>query len=114
MKAVVVLPILLIGSLVTGCSSSSGGSATTDRYRQTWKTSYGATTCTQWTKSMSDNERFVAAHDMIIALKAKDQSDTFASAFAGNVTKGCAGVPVGIKLADVAAGIATLDTTDFN
>ena len=62
---------------------------------------------------MTEHERFVAAHDWIIALGAHDQSDDFARTFEADVTTDCTPSPA-LKVAEVAAALATLDTNDFS
>jgi hypothetical protein len=84
----------------------------TYEYTQTWTVSYADTTCDQWLNQMTDNQRFVAGHDFIVALKAVDQSDSFAHTFADDISKDCQPAPQ-LKVSQVGAGIATLDTTDF-
>lgn len=116
MKTRAAAAALCMAVTVSGCSSASRPASNTpsapDPYAQTWKVPYGATTCTQWLDDMTAPQRFTAAHDMVIALKAFNQSDAFARSFESDVTTGCQPAP-SMKMAEVAAGIATLATKDF-
>lgn len=103
--------VAAVAVLLTGCSSS-GSSGGGDKYQQTWTVPYGSTTCAQWIIDMTSDERFVAAHDFIIALHAYDQSDRFARTYARGITKDCRPAPQ-LKVKEVAAALATLDTTNF-
>lgn len=105
---------LLVSSvLLAGCTSSTNSTDTsTDPYNQTWTVSYADTTCGQWLNQMTDNQRFVAGHDFIVALGAVDLSDSFAQTFADDISMDCQPAPQ-LKVSQVGAGLATLDTNDF-
>jgi len=104
--------VLLALVALAGCSSSSG-SKTPGKYDQTWRGSYKTLTCAQWLHEMTADQRFVASHDFVIALKARDTSDSFARSFVVNISRDCEPVQ-SLKVAEVAAALATIDTNDFS
>lgn len=65
------LGILVIIALATsggdGGSGDPGGATggNTDRYTQTWTKPYSSTTCNEWLGSMTGQQRFAAAADML-------------------------------------------------
>lgn len=97
---------------LAGCQSSGGQTSVPNP--TTWPQPLSTTTCAQWTDSMTEPQRFAVSKDIIRRLDAKDTSDSFAADFEKDVTTGCAAGVAGLNLSDVAAGIATLDTADFN
>jgi hypothetical protein len=105
---------VILLAIAVGAATHKDKPKTIGKYEQTWSTSYINTTCDEWLHSMTDHERFVGAHDLANTLKAKDTSDAFAREFAVDLSTGCDTGVAGLKLADVAAGIATLATGDFN
>ena len=103
---------ILVMILTAACASSKAPPASSvGPYQQTWAKSYSSTTCGDWLHTMTESQRFVFSHDVIIALKAYDQSDTYARSFVADITKGCAADS--LKVAEVAAAIATMATSDF-
>lgn len=102
-------------ALIASSSSDSGSTKqiTVGKYDQTWQSSLGNTSCTQWLHTMTDQWRFVASHQKIIALNAKDTSDAYARSFVADIDKDC-DVGPNLTVADVAAAIATIATGDFN
>lgn len=94
-----------LASLSSGADAENGA----------WTKSLTTTTCTEWTDVMSESQQFSVAKELIQALGAKDQSDDFARSFEADLNKDCgADNGLGLKLGEVAAALATLDTSDFN
>ena len=97
---------------VTTTASSAPTAAVTSvtsgpgKYDQTWKTPYGDTKCAQWTSSMTDQQRFVAAHDFVVSLKVKsqDQSDPFVKRLATSMSEVCKASPS----TEIATAFATI------
>ncbi len=79
--------VLLIGA----CS----GAPTSTKYVQTWPRDYRVTTCNDWRDSMSNQQRFVAAGDLLVTLRKHDgdgslPSDQMIGAFALDMSDMCA------------------------
>ncbi len=103
-----------VTSTVTAPASSSSAPAAAvtsvtsgpGKYDQTWKTPYGDTKCAQWASSMTDQQRFVAAHDFVVSLKVKsqDQSDPFVKRLATSMSEVCKASPS----TEIATAFATI------
>lgn len=70
---------------VSGCASGS------DKYKQTWAKSYGSTSCEEWSDSMSSQQRFAAAADMLVALRSDSgmPSDDMVHDFESGMDRAC-------------------------
>ena len=82
--------IFLAAAILVGCSA--GADAT--KYRQTWPKGYGETTCQDWFENMTDDQRRVAAADMLYVARKKDgaqalPSDELVATFALDLSDIC-------------------------
>lgn len=102
--AVLFAPILLIGGCMTMLfipwgsitPQSSGTDSSASKYSQTWTKDYGATTCGEWLGEMTDKQQWVAAADMLAAVRDKDggsrlPADALVTRFQRNISIGCEG-----------------------
>ncbi|WP_375483231.1 hypothetical protein [uncultured Jatrophihabitans sp.] len=101
----IVIILYLVGKSSDKSTSGDGGYAG-------WRTSITNTTCVQWDDDMTGAQRFAMSQEMIRRLDAKDKSDDYARSFVGDVTNACQ--PRVDTVGDIAAGIATIATGDFN
>ena len=62
---------LAAGTSGNGESSSSGS----DKYKQTWKKSYGETDCPDWDGRMTAHQRFVMVGDIIVRMRQTKSTD---------------------------------------
>lgn len=102
---VVLAAAVLLVTGAKGCSSTGASDPNP-------ATDYSKVKCSTWL-SWSSGDRDSAGVDLAQRLQAKDTSDSFGHEFATDITTDCQAGPT-LTVADVAAGIATLDTQDFN
>jgi MFS superfamily sulfate permease-like transporter len=109
--AILVVIVLVIVAVVKGSSSSHhSSSASSDSCNENCQAE--KTPCSQWLRmEASDQEAMSSA--LITALDAKDTSDSFAAEFAADISTDCEAGPT-LKVSEVAAALAALDTDDFN
>lgn len=85
------MALVLALSACAGSSTTSGG----DKYKQTWAKSYAATTCAEWRSTMTSQQQWAAAADMLTAARNKDGEksrmppDDLITKFQGGVGNAC-------------------------
>lgn len=86
---------IAIGLVLILAACGSGDDGASDKFKQTWPKSYGSTTCAQWATDMSENQRFVAAADMLSNAQQQDTkgaglpSDGLITQFEGDISEAC-------------------------
>lgn len=116
LKVAAAAAVLVVAS---ACSSSTdtGTDDSTSKYTQTWPKSYSATTCTDWTREMTDAQQWAAAADMLTGARNKGDGgtglppDSLITEFQSGVTTACV-VPT-MSLSDVGAGLYLTDHARF-
>jgi hypothetical protein len=88
--------VLLVLVLVAACSTAPGAQLGPDatKYIQTWTRGYSDTTCAAWRDEMDSHQRFVAAVDMLVALRGAaggelPPPDALVDLFAAGITTAC-------------------------
>ncbi|GAB3447195.1 hypothetical protein GCM10027517_30640 [Phycicoccus ginsengisoli] len=59
------------GGRAGGCGSGGAASSSSDKYEQTWTTSYAKTTCADYTQTMTVKQRWVMAADMLVSSRGR-------------------------------------------
>lgn len=103
---------LPVAVLLFGCGSGSSTALGTDsdKYTQTWPTSYGRTTCADWSGSMTAQQRFAAAADILTATSSEVPSDDLANRLVADISEACSAPAATTQtLTDVSAAVTLLD-----
>lgn len=64
------LVVAVVAAVLVGC----GGSADSDKYKQSWSQPYDKTDCQEWAKDMDEHQRFVMAADLLLTLQRKQEA----------------------------------------
>lgn len=91
--AVVVVIALLLASIRSGDTPKSE-TASTSKYDQTWSKAYNSTTCAELKGSMTQQQRWAMAADMLVGARKADgitamPSDDLVNAFTGDTLEAC-------------------------
>ena len=83
------------------------------KFDQTWEKKYDETSCTEWRADMTENERRIAAADMLTGGRSVDgikelPSDRLIADFQRNVSTACE-ADGGQTIADMATGVFLID-----
>jgi hypothetical protein len=106
--------------LMAGCSASESSSGST-KYDQTWSKDYASTTCADWSSTMTQQQRFAAAADILSGARDKVDGgsgvapDDLISDFQSEIDDACEpGAPTAtLTLTDVTLFIYQDDHTHF-
>lgn len=91
--AIVVAGVLLLSGCAPHTASNSADDS--DKYTQTWATSYSETTCSDWVNKMTEHQKFVAAADILTSARDKIDGgtgvapDDLIRRFESDITTGC-------------------------
>jgi hypothetical protein len=112
------------GSTEATKTDSSAAAETTssnpevDKYKQTWTTPYGETTCAQFLNEMTRPQTFAMAADILFNARESDKpdldlpSDEMVNEFRVEMTNVCTeGPPPDVRMGDVAVGVYMTDAS---
>ncbi len=88
--------LLCSGGIAVKANNSDGGATTgsASKYEQTWPKSYKDTSCSEWTFSMTEQQRLAAAADILLAVRRTDDSSV--------------GLPSDAMITDFGSGISNV------
>lgn len=106
-----VVVFIIVGAVSSSCSGNSSGGGSSPATDTASESNYAHTTCAEWL-TYDDGTKVLDAAQFIRVLYGYDQSQSFAVDFAIDITKDCRPEPE-LKLSEVVAALATLDSADF-
>lgn len=107
-----------VGESSQSPDTESGQQQPDGKFTQTWSKDYSRTTCQEWLASMSRNENFVAAADILVGARSVDDADAgipednLIRQFSGDITDACS-VAGDQKLNEIGAAVYLTEKVTF-
>ena len=109
------LAVAVTALCVASCSTKSTSTADS-RYTQTWPKSYSSTTCQEWAATMTEQQKFAAAADMLTSARNKGDGgkgvppDALITYFQSGISNVCPTAP-SMSLAETGATLYLTERT---